>query len=74
MLDACQDHRPPCQGTDADLWTSEDHEDRQQAAEACGYCPHTAACHEYAATNRERAGVWGGRDRTAQPATTRRSA
>lgn len=44
---------------------------RQDAREACGYCPITAACRGFAEANREPQGVFGGRDFTPR---TRRAA
>jgi len=54
----------PCR-LEPDLWTSEDAEERAEAALRCQPCPVLAECHR-AATARPRVtfGVWGGRDRT----------
>lgn len=54
---------PACT-VDADPWTSEDHADRQEAAEACQPCPARSACAAFGEANREPFGVWGGTDRT----------
>ena len=48
------------------LWTSEAHEDRAEAAEACQACPILDPCQ--AAGQFERFGTWGGRDRGAKKA------
>jgi hypothetical protein len=45
--------------------------DRQDAAEACTFCPALALCAAYADAADERHGVWGGIDRTARPVTRR---
>lgn len=47
------------------LWTSDAHEERAEAAEACQACPILAPCR--AAGRFERFGTWAGRDVTVKP-------
>lgn len=55
--------RVPCRVPGwAPLWTSDDHEERHEAAEACAPCPIITPCR--AAGEFERFGTWGGRDVT----------
>ena len=57
-----------CKGMDPTLFFGPEHpetvkekRDREEAAKAvCDTCPVKQACLEYALTNRERDGVWGG--------------
>lgn len=59
--------RTPCQ-TDPDPFTSDDREDRAEAAEACRRgCPVLELCGRYADAQGERWGVLGGVDRTPNP-------
>lgn len=55
-------HKIPCR-TDPhwDAWTSTDSEDQEYASTRCSGCPVQVACHDYAATWKEKGGVWGGR-------------
>lgn len=55
--------RTPCD-EDPATWTSDDVGVRLLAAKACGPCPVRTRCAAFADANRERAHVWGGRDRT----------
>lgn len=50
--------------TDPAPFTSEDKDERREAAEACGACPAVAACRRFGDENDEPAHVWGGVDRT----------
>lgn len=52
----------PCNGRME--WSSDDQDDRTEAAERCAGCPATVACSNYATAAREKFGVWGGVDRT----------
>lgn len=52
----------PCTTIDPDLWTSENLEDRHQAAKLCTPCPLTTACAQGALNRGEHAGVYGGID------------
>lgn len=52
--------RIPCRTPGPALWTSEAHEERAEAAEACRACPILDPCR--AAGRFERFGTWGGRD------------
>lgn len=45
-------------------WISEAADERSFAAAHCRGCPVITACRIYADTAKEKAGVWGGRDRT----------
>jgi len=45
-------------------WISEAADERAFAAGHCRHCPVITACRIYADTAKEKAGVWGGRDRT----------
>lgn len=55
--------KTPCQThDDPDLWTSENAQDRREAAIACGPCPVKAACLADATGNGITWGVWGGRE------------
>ena len=64
---AATGERPPCGEFGAhDSWLSEDARVRAAAAEACGPCPLLELCGAAAVEGREKFGVWGGRDRTAE--------
>ena len=52
--------RIPCRGPEAALWTTETHAATRAAVQACQDCPALTACHDYATTHQEAAGVWGG--------------
>lgn len=66
---------PPCRVYgDTGEWLSEDPELRALAVAWCRPCPITAECAEAATEQRERFGVWGGRDRTAIPRRKRTAA
>lgn len=58
-----QGRTTPCQLA-PDEWWSDSADDRARAAAACGLCPVRRLCANYATAQRERAGVFGGRDRT----------
>ena len=58
------DADPLCQGDPR--WTSDDREERQQAAEMCIGCPVLDQCRDFAVRNFEEAHVWGGKDFTVQ--------
>jgi hypothetical protein len=49
----------PCR-LDPDVWFSDHARDRDAAARLCRTCPLREACAEYALTEREEHGVWGG--------------
>src|SRR5438309_1022996 len=57
-----------CQGIHADLWTSEDPDEREGATYRCVGCPALDACGAFADLARERFGVWAGKDKTKGPA------
>ena len=62
LLAALDDRqRIPCRTPGRTLWTSEAHEERAEAAEACAPCPILDPCG--AAGAFERWGVWAGIDR-----------
>lgn len=63
----------PCQ-VDPDPFTSDDPEERQQAAQACAGCPALDACRHYAQTAEEPFHVWGGIDLTELARAERRAA
>lgn len=52
--------RAACQGVDPEIFYPVSDEEAEQALAICGSCPVREACLEYALTNREREGVWGG--------------
>jgi hypothetical protein len=49
------------------MWLSDDVEDRALAIKLCRGCPVFDLCGEAASLQRERFGVWAGRDRTRSP-------
>lgn len=49
-----------CRGVDPDLFFPERGEDSKYAKAVCAVCPVADDCLEYALTNRERFGIWGG--------------
>lgn len=50
----------PCRGRYYPLWTSDDHDDQEQAATGCWTCPALEACRTYIDGNPERAGIYAG--------------
>ena len=54
----------PCQREHGDRWISEDPDEREWAAHCCRTCPVLRECAKAADENKERFGVWAGRDRT----------
>ena len=50
----------PCAGRDE--WTSENVDDRADAAQCCGWCPLLDACRALAEAEEPKAGVWAGTD------------
>lgn len=56
-------HPVPCLGANGHLWTSEDQQEQQCAAEGCTACPVLGACWAYARDAKERGAVWGGKVR-----------
>lgn len=62
---ASEGARPRCgDWTENNPWLSEDARLRGMAARWCAGCVVLAECDAAAVENRERFGVWGGRDRT----------
>lgn len=55
--------RTPCD-ENSTSFLGDDLDVRLQAAKRCGLCPIRLQCGTFADANRERVGVWGGRDRT----------
>lgn len=53
----------PCT-RDPEPFTSEDYQQRIEAAAACAGCPVLSQCRDYAEANAERWHVWAGTDRT----------
>ena len=49
-----------CRGLDASIFYPDNDEEAAFAAEVCQGCSVQRACLEYALTEREKAGVWGG--------------
>ncbi len=49
-----------CRGVDPDVFYPASEEDAEPAKAICAQCPVRQPCLEYALTNRERDGVWGG--------------
>jgi hypothetical protein len=56
--------RTPCQGRYRDNWTSDDPDERTEAARACLGCPIIELCSATAAESREHWHVWAATDRT----------
>jgi WhiB family transcriptional regulator, redox-sensing transcriptional regulator len=52
--------RAACRGVDPDIFYPLDDDDAEDAKAVCAQCPVQQACLEWALTNRERDGVWGG--------------
>lgn len=50
----------PCAGRSE--WTSSKAADKATAIRLCNDCPAKAACNEFAETNHETFGIWGGHD------------
>lgn len=49
-----------CRGIDPDVFYPASDEEAEPAKAVCAVCPVREACLDYALTNRERDGVWGG--------------
>ncbi len=65
-------YRPPCgEFGKSLLFTSDDSEDRRQAAPLCATCRVRTECHDAAEEGQETFGVWAGLDRSDLPTTTR---
>ncbi len=54
------EERAACRGADVELFFSVEEEDQQRALEFCARCEVRSECLEYAVTNREMYGIWGG--------------
>ena len=52
--------RAACRGLDPEIFYPVSDEEADAAKAICAECPVREACLEYALTNRERDGVWGG--------------
>jgi WhiB family redox-sensing transcriptional regulator len=52
--------RAACRGVDPDIFYPVSDEEAEDAKAICGPCPVRHACLEWALTNRESDGVWGG--------------
>jgi WhiB family transcriptional regulator, redox-sensing transcriptional regulator len=52
--------RAACRGVDPDIFYPVSEEDAEEARAICRSCPVLESCLEWALTNRERDGVWGG--------------
>jgi WhiB family redox-sensing transcriptional regulator len=53
---------PPCQETDPDLWFRDgDKLSYRIARSFCNRCPVRVQCLDYAVTNKEPGGMWGGK-------------
>jgi len=52
--------RAACRGVDPDIFYPVSDEEAEEAKAICGACTVSETCLEYALTNRERDGVWGG--------------
>src|SRR5947208_10972848 len=52
--------RAACRGVDPEVFYPVSDDDADEAKAICAQCPVRQACLEYALTNRERDGVWGG--------------
>ena len=72
---AAEGQRPRCgEYGGADLWLSEDPDDRALAARWCRGCLVLDACHNAAEEGAEQFGVWAGIDRTATTQPQRKAA
>ena len=49
-----------CRGLDASLFYPDEDDMAEEAKSVCEHCSVRVACLEYALTNREKVGVWGG--------------
>lgn len=49
-----------CRGLDASIFYPDNDDDAEVAAQVCQQCSVRVACLEYALSEREKAGVWGG--------------
>ena len=49
-----------CRGLDASIFYPDSDDDAEVATQVCQECGVRSACLEYALTQREKAGVWGG--------------
>lgn len=49
-----------CRGLDASIFYPDDEDEAEGARQVCSQCHVQAACLEYALSEREKAGVWGG--------------
>lgn len=49
-----------CRGVDPDVFYPSSDEEADAAKSVCAVCPVQQTCLEFALTNRERDGVWGG--------------
>lgn len=56
---AWQEHAA-CRGADVELFFSVDEADQQEALEYCARCEVRSECLEFAISNREMYGIWGG--------------
>lgn len=52
----------PCMTARSNAWLSDNRDEREQAANACEFCPAIAECFEFAKATRTEFGVWGGKD------------
>jgi WhiB family redox-sensing transcriptional regulator len=52
--------RAACRGVDPDIFYPVSEEEAEDAKSICASCPVLETCLEWALTNRERDGVWGG--------------
>lgn len=52
--------RAACRGVDPDIFYPVSDEDAEDAKAICGQCPVQELCLDWALTNREKEGVWGG--------------
>lgn len=66
--------RPLCEGNPEQWGGDAPASARQEAAEACSWCPVLGPCSRFAEANNERQGVWAGIDRGSRPKTRRRAA
>ncbi|MDQ1426677.1 MAG: WhiB family transcriptional regulator, redox-sensing transcriptional regulator [Acidimicrobiaceae bacterium] len=52
--------RAACRGVEPEIFYPISEEEAEEAKAICGACPVQETCLEYALSNRERDGVWGG--------------
>jgi len=60
LMNATWRQKAACQGLDPDIFYPVSEDDADEAKEICAQCGVRQVCLEFALTQRERDGVWGG--------------